>query len=301
MRILIITGGSSGERKISLASAKNVGQALKKLNYDVEFFDLAKGLELLSEKGRKADLVFPIIHGKEGESGELQEYLEKLKVKFIGSESKACRMGWDKFNFKKFCQKYSIQTPRWTRVNRNNFNKIRFKKPFIIKPSDSGSSLDVYLVKNNRDLEKIDLKNLFRRYREVMIEEYIQGIEVTVGILGKKVLPIIEIKPPDGELFDYKNKYNGKTKEIPHAPSLNENQREKVQKMAFLIHSLLGCRHYSRIDFIVNKNDIYALEINTIPGLTKGSLLPKAVKSNGLSFEQMVEKLASLAFEDFSN
>lgn len=297
MKILIVTGGSFGEREISLISAGNVAQALEELGHSISFFDLANDLNLLNKRAKEVDLVFPIIHGKEGEGGSLQESLEKLKIKFVGSESKACKIGWDKFDFKNFCQKYSIKTPRWFKINKKNFGKFIFRIPFVVKPSDSGSSLDVYLVKSKTDLKNIDFKKLFRKYKNLMIEEYINGVEVTVGILGKKILPVIEIKLSKGELFDFKNKYNGKTEEILNAPSLNESQREKVKEIAFLIYSLLGCRHYLRVDFILNKNGIYALEVNTIPGLTKESLFPKAAKADGLSFKQMINELINLAIK----
>ncbi len=291
MKVLIVTGGNSSERKISLESAGNVAKALIDLGHKIESFDLIDGFEKLKKRLGKYDLVFPVIHGKEGEGGDLQEFLEKNKIKFVGSGSKACRKGWDKFAFKKFCIDQKILTPKYKEIDKYNYKKINFKMPFVIKPPEEGSSINLFLIKTNEDLKKINFNELFQRYKSLMVEEYINGIEVTVGVLKTRVLPVIEIRPPKGEMFDYENKYNGKTEEILDAPSLLEDIRNKLQQITWEIHSKLGCRDFSRTDFIVNKNKIYALEINTIPGLTKESLLPKEGMKIGLSFKEMLKEL----------
>lgn len=298
MKVLVISGGNSDERKISLLSAQNVLEALFKNHHQVELFDFKDGFEKLKRKVSHFDVIFPVLHGLEGESGTLQEFLEKLNVRFVGSDSKACKASWDKIKFKKFCEKFDIKTPEWFVLKPQNRNNLAAKTPFVVKPPNNGSSVDVYIVKSKRDLNMIDLKRLFGKYKRLLVEDYIEGIEVTVGILGDEALPVIEIQPPEGEWFSYQNKYSGKTKEIPNAPSLTPEKKKELQKIASRIHNQLGCRHFSRSDFIVGKDEIYALEINTIPGLTPQSLLPKAAEAAGITFDEMIKRLLKMAYRE---
>ena len=214
----------------------------------------------------------------------------------MGSGSKACKSGWDKIQFKKFCQKSGIKTPPWFILSPKNKARLLTKIPFVIKPSDSGSSVDVFIVKNKKDLKILNLDKLFRTYKNLLVEDFIVGIEATVGILGEKALPVVEIRPPKGEWFSFENKYSGKTKEIPNAPSLAFEKIKELQKIALRIHNQLGYRDFSRSDFIVAKDGIYALEINTIPGLTPQSLLPKAAEAAGIAFDKMIKRLVAMAY-----
>lgn len=289
MKILIVTGGDNDEREISFLSANNVRDSLLKSGHLVDLFDYSLGLEKLSKIINNYDLAFPVLHGIEGEGGDLQKFLEDKNIRFVGSPSVACKNGWDKITFKRFCDKNNILTAKWQSIT--NEKEIILPLPYVIKTSNEGSSLNVYLIKNENDLEKVNFEKLFKTNRELLVEKFISGIEVTVGILKNDVLPPIEIVPPIGEMFDYNNKYNGKTQEIPNAPSLNELQKNKVMKIAHKIHFDLGCRDFSRIDFIVSNNDIFVLEINTIPGLTRESLFPKAAKSVGLNFDDLINEL----------
>jgi D-alanine-D-alanine ligase len=289
MRILIVTGGDNDEREISFLSANNVKKSLLKNCHHADLFDYSLGLEKLSEIVSDYELIFPVLHGIEGEGGDLQKFLEDKKIRFVGSSSKACKNGWDKIAFKKFCDKNNILTADWQIIN--NEKEISLPLPYVIKTPNEGSSVNIYLVKNDDDLKKINFKKLFKTNKELLVEKFIPGIEVTVGIFKNDVLPPIEIVPPDGEMFDYKNKYNGKTQEIPNAPSLNELQKKRVGEIAHKIHFDLECKDFSRTDFIVNGENIYALEINTIPGLTQESLFPKAAKSAGMNFDELICEL----------
>ncbi len=295
MKVLVVSGGSSDEREISLLSAENVCEALRKKLHQVELVDFREGFEKLKDEIKDFDVVFPVLHGPEGEGGILQDFLEEQKVRFVGSGSKACRASWNKIKFKEFCEKFGIKTSPWFVLKPQNKNSLVAKIPFVVKPQDSGSSVDVYIIKSQEDLDKLDLKKLFAKYKELLVEDYIEGIEATVGVLGNDALPVVEIRPPEGEWFSYENKYSGKTKEIPDAPSLTNEQKQELQKITSKIHGGLGCRHFSRSDFIFGKDGIYALEINVIPGLTKESLLPKAAQAAGISFEEMVERLINMA------
>ena len=290
MKVVVLTGGVSNEREVSLISAKNVEEALKRLGYETEIFDIKDGLENLQVS--KDDVVFPVVHGKEGEGGDLQKKLEKREIKFVGSGSKALKKGWEKIPFKKFCDSEGIITPKWQVIK--DQNEISISMPIVVKPSDSGSSIDIFFAHTESDLTEIPFKDLFEKYKELIIEEFIQGVEVTCGVLGDMALPVLEIVPPEGGSFDYENKYNGKTKEIPFAPSLPEEIQKEVQKISLEIHQKLGCKDISRSDFLVKDGTIYALEINTIPGLTSESLFPKEAKAIGIGFDELMGRLIKM-------
>ena len=252
MKILIVTGGDNAEREISFLSANNVKSSLEKLNHIVELFDFSLGFDALDKKLSGIDLVFPVLHGIEGEGGDLQKFLEDKNIKFVGSPSKACYDGWDKIAFKKFCDQNNILTANWQTIK--NKNEINIPLPYVIKTPDNGSSVDVYLVKNISDLEKINFEKIFSKYSEILVEDFIEGIEVTSGVLKDIVLPPIEIVPPAESAFDFENKYNGKTQELPDAPSLTELQKKDLSEIVKKIHFGLGCRDMSRSDFILKDN-----------------------------------------------
>lgn len=294
MKILIITGGLSSERKISLISAKEVKKALQKNRHQVKLFDLKLGLEALKQMLKNFDVVFPVLHGEEGEGGSLQEFLLKQKIPYVGGNSKGFKKGWYKIPFKKFCDQNKIKTAPWKEIKIGD-RVEKFGFPAVLKSSNGGSSLEVVILKSAGDLKNSTCQKLLKSELPLFIEKYLPGVEVTVGILGNQVLSVIEIVPPKGKWFDYKNKYQGTTKEIPDAPSLNQKTRQKVQEIALKIHKKLNLGSYSRIDFIVAKNIPYVLEVNTIPGLTSKSLFPKSAKAAGFSFEELVEKLVNLS------
>lgn len=299
MRILIITGGEASERKISLISAGEVKNALEKNSHTVTIFDFRKGYSNLKKLLPKFDVVFPVLHGEEGEGGELQKFLAKQKIHYVGGDYKGFREGWYKIPFKRFCRKLDIPTAPW-KVVKNPVHILQFGFPSVLKASSGGSSKEVVIIKSEKDLGGKLCQGLMQLGIPIFVEKYLVGIEVTVGILGSQALPVIEIIPPERGWFDYKNKYSGKTQEIVNAPSLTATQRREVQEVALKIHQGLNLGSYSRIDFIMSNSSVhlrggqlipYTLEVNTIPGLTPQSLFPKAAQAAGLSFEQLVEKL----------
>lgn len=299
MKVLIISGGSSSERKISFISAKAVRDALLKNGHQVKIFDLLKGKSALEKLILSFDVIFPVLHGEEGEGGDLQKFLAKLGKPYVGGNPQGFKQGWYKILFKKFCQNHGIITSPW-KIVKNIQDLEKFGFPSVLKASSGGSSKEVVILRSARDLKKKSVQDLLNSGLELFVEKFLPGIETTVGILSNQVLPVIEIVPPEGKWFDYKNKYTGKTQEIPHAPSLTEKQRKQVQKTALKIHQTLNLGSYSRIDFIISDLQCHlggvssipvVLEVNTIPGLTSESLFPKAAKAAGISFEELVEKL----------
>lgn len=293
MKALIITGGTSSERRISFMSAKQVKKGLEEVGHKVKLFDLKKGYQQLKKEALDFDVIFPVIHGEEGEGGSLQKFLSSLKVPFVGGDPKGFKKGWYKIPFKKFCEANNILTSPWKRVKHKG-DLIRFGFPSVLKSSSGGSSLEVVILKSEADLKNRLLYKLLKSNQPLFVEKYLPGTEITVAILQNRALPVVEIIPTTG-WFDYHSKYSPETKEIPFAPSVAPNIQRLTQKIALKIHQTLKLGPYSRIDFIVSDGKPYVLEVNTIPGLTASSLFPKAAQAAGISFPKLLDKMIRVA------
>lgn len=291
-KILIITGGISSERKISLISSKAVKEALQANGHSVKLFDFKKGYSALKNQLLKYDLVFPVMHGEEGEDGKLYKFLREHKKPYVGSDPKGAQIAFNKILFKKYCNKNNIATAQWKIITNSKAIK-QFGFPCVLKGSCGGSSHEVILLHAENDLRNSKVKKILELKHGCFVEKLLIGPEVTVGILCGKSLPILEIVPPKGQWFDYKNKYSGKTKEIPSPRSVSHSLQRKSQKIALDIHSKLNLGSFSRTDFIIENNIPYVIETNTPGGvgLTPISLFPKAAKVAGISFNQLVERL----------
>lgn len=291
MKILIITGGSSSERKISLISARAVRQALQSNGHAVTLFDFKKGFPDLKRLLPKFDLVFPVMHGYEGEDGTLYRFLRVNKKLYVGSNPKGARIAFDKILFKKYCDKKKISTAPW-RIVKDVKDIKRFGFPCVLKGAWGGSSNEVILLYSDKNLSSRKVSSILSLKNGCFVEKLLKGPEITVGILGDKPLPVLEIIPPEGQWFDSKNKYSGKTKEIPFPKSVSQNLQRRSQKIALAIHDNLNLGSFSRTDIIVQNNIPYVIEVNTPGGvgLTSESLFPKAAKAIGINFKSLVEK-----------
>lgn len=292
MDILIITGGNSSERKISLISAGMVAKALRRNGHRVKKFDFRKGYRELKKLVHDFDIIFPVMHGKEGEDGTLYSFLRARKVRFVGSDPKGARNASNKVLFKKYCEKKRIPTADWKMVKTRN-DIVRFGFPCVLKAATGGSSHEVALLYSARDLANPKVKKILKLHDTFFVERLIDGTEITMGIVLGKIYPVVEIIPPKDSWFNYQNKYSGRSKEVPFAPSVSKRVQKKAQKIALQIHKNLKLGSYSRTDAIVKDGKIYILETNTPGGvgLTPHSLLPKAAKAIGVSFEQLVQKM----------
>ncbi len=295
MKILILTGGNSSERKISFMSAKNVKNALLKNGHNVKIYDLKNGYENIKYLAKGYDILFPVLHGEEGEGGKLHKYISKIKKPIVGGRNyKEFKKAWYKISFKRFCDKNKIITSPW-KIVKNDKDVLNFGFPSVLKTSSGGSSKEVIILSSKADLQKQNYKKIFNLKIPTFVEKYLNGTEVTVGIVNGKAYPLLEIIPPKGSWFNYQNKYRNTSKEIPFAPSVDKKLQTKIQKLALKIYRSFDIGTYCRIDFIVNNNVPYVLELNTIPGMTPGSLLPKQAKAARISFNQLMEILIKSA------
>jgi D-alanine-D-alanine ligase len=295
MKILIITGGDSSEREISSLSANNVKKTLEKNGHTVKHYDLLDGYEPIIKLSKEYDVIFPVLHGEEGEGGKLHEFLSKIKKPIVGTRDyKALARAWYKIPFKKYCDEHEIPSSPW-KIIKSKKDIVTFGFPCVLKASNGGSSREVEILKKEKDLDRESAKNLINSDSELYVEKFIDGTEITVGILNNKYLTIIEIVPPEGSWFSYENKYSPKTREIPNAPSVPLPIQKDIKELTLKIHNDLNLGTYSRTDYIYADGKFYVLEVNTIPGLTSESLLPKAAKAEGIEFGEFLEILINNA------
>ncbi|MBP9820636.1 D-alanine--D-alanine ligase [Candidatus Saccharibacteria bacterium] len=282
VKVLLVHGGDFSEREVSLKSSYNVQKALSELGYGLTVYDPLKDGSI-EPWLKNVDVVFPMIHGQGGEDGSLQKQLEDYDIPFVGSGSQSSANCFDKF--KTFKQVSDILLPKTALVRYEDFIGHKLNKfPFVLKPAKDGSSVDTFMIKSERDLKAINIQQVFKNHNKMIIQEHISGVEITVPVLINKALPVIEIIPPAGQDFDYLNKYNGKTQELCPPKNVSIKNQKLAQKLALKVHKKMGCRGFSRSDFIIDvNNNIYFLEINTIPGMTEQSLFPKSALQAGYS------------------
>ncbi len=287
---------------MSLKSGEAVAKACIELSLDFEHFILKDeefGTTLDSLK--KFDFVFIALHGTFGEDGTIQRILEENNIPFNGSNSKASKLCFDKAAVKILAKENDILTPDFFQIKEidNIIENSNFSifQDYVVKPNQQGSSLGIFRKKDLiNDFEK-KLKSIFELDTQILIEEFIHGREVTVGILNGKTLPIIEIKPKR-EFYDFRSKYSKGSSEYFCPAEIESNIEDKLIKNSLKIHQLTGCDVYSRVDFRIDRNgNPWFLEINTLPGLTETSLFPLASKKAGINFEKMILNLINLSNE----
>ena len=288
--VVVLLGGTSGERKISFLTGKACSNALKKKGYKVLNLD-TKGDFISKLKKLKPSKIFNALHGKYGEDGYVQNILEYLKIPYTHSGVVSSALAMDKelsriiFKKKKILVPKSFVLKKNKNVKKNIANKIKF--PIVIKPINEGSSLGVYICKNVKTLEK-KYKKLSKTYNRILFEKYIPGREIQVAVMGDKAIGAIELVPKR-QFYDYTAKYSSKakTKHIMPAP-INKKRYNEVLKIAKKAHKSLGCKGITRSDFRFYNNKFYLLETNTQPGMTKLSLVPEIAKYKGINFENLV-------------
>ncbi|GAB4250246.1 MAG: D-alanine--D-alanine ligase [Candidatus Methylacidiphilales bacterium] len=288
--ITVLKGGFHSEREVSLRSGAGVAAALRSLGYTVHELDVvAPAFDL----PKPTDAVFICLHGRFGEDGHLQQILEDRGLLYTGAGPASSRLAFDKLQAKARFTAAGIKTPRaepWPAAG-------PWEPPYIVKPVADGSSVGVFRVFKQEDRIAAE-QGAAQLKEDFMVEQMILGREFTVGILDDKALPVIEIRP-EGGFYDYKHKYTpGMTQYLCPAPIALEVETE-LRRVALAAHRALGCEVYSRVDLMLDENNVpWVLEINTIPGMTETSLLPKAAAVAGLSYAALCERILQLSVEE---
>lgn len=287
--VVVLMGGPGAERDVSLRSGAAVCEALIPTGARVSAIDVTDRAVVLPDG---TDLVFNIIHGTFGEDGDLQDLLDRAGVPYTGEGATGSRLAFDKIASKRCFDAAGVPSPGWEMLTRNQSPTLPL--PFVAKPPCEGSSVGVHLVHDENSIDAA-LNDCFSRGPEVLIEAFISGRELTVGILGNRALPVIEIVPKEG-FYDYEHKYTKGGSEYFCPAVLPDEVTAAVQAAALAAHRSLGLEVYSRVDVLLDaENHPYVLEVNTIPGMTETSLLPKAAAAVGISFAALCEEIAALS------
>ena len=299
-KILVVEGGVSNEREISLKSGNACIRALKKLKHKVITFDPAKEqLSKINIYKKKIDLILNCLHGKDGEDGMAQSYFEYFKIPYTHSGVISSMNAMDKIISKKIFKKNKMLTPNCISLNSINYKKklknkifkrLNFNFPIVVKPSNEGSSIGVEICKNFGQL-KLSVAKLIKNYKTLIVEKYIAGQEIQVAVINGKALGAIELQPRR-KFYDYRAKYSKSafTKHIMPA-NISKKNYNKVLKLGEKAHKLLQCRGVTRSDFKFVNNKFYLLEINTQPGMTDLSLVPEIARHVGISFNKLIKKI----------
>lgn len=300
-KIAVLCGGWNSEREVSMRSGNGVFDALINLGYDAVKINFTRNI-FYDLTTHKPDIVFIALHGKFGEDGKIQGLLDILDIPYTHSGLMASAICMDKVLTRKICSQSQILSPKYEILKKNelqnNLDKIqRFEKPFVIKPISEGSSVGVEIIMPN---DKFNISYYNWQYgNEIIIEKYIAGQEIHIGIFDGKALGAIEVRP-HGLFYDYNCKYTRGMTDYIMPAEISEDKYQEVLKLAEICYDTIGCRGISRVDFILNNkkiedfepdNQFYLLEVNTHPGFTPTSLLPKIAKYVGISFEEIVEFL----------
>ena len=299
MRVTVLFGGPSAEREVSLISGRAVIDGLKSMGHDVFGSDVSP--TDLSGLDHVADVIFPVLHGQFGESGELQEILEQRGVPFVGSGSKASKLGMDKVATKQAWENAGLPTPKYRVITAADKPFPNLEHSCVVKAISSGSSIDVYVCKAPAELPaqaREAMEKVVARHGRALVEQFISGPELTVGLLEEKPLAPIRIVPKR-EFFDYEAKYKASDTEHRFDTGLPSSLIGECRELARKANQVVGARDLARIDIMIDQQTSkpYLLEINTLPGFTPKSLLPEAAKHAGIDFGPLVDRLVRRACE----
>jgi D-alanine-D-alanine ligase len=312
MKVVVLMGGDSSEREVSLSSASQVVKALEEAGHQVTALDVRDrtlpGLVTTHPDVEACDLVFPVLHGGAGEDGTLQALLALADIPFVGSDRVGCTLSMDKEISKRLFRDANVPTPDWIVARAPDPEvdpgalppatldavEARLGLPVIVKPPSGGSTLGLTLAHDRAELEAA-VPVSARHEPRILFERYVKGREITVGIVGDEALPVGEIRPAH-ELFDYACKYEPGMAEEIFPAEVDPEIAARAQALALAVHELLFLRHLSRVDFLLDaEGALWCLEANALPGMTANSLLPRAARAHGWSFAELCDRLVRLA------
>jgi len=306
-RVAVLMGGPSAEYEISLKSGQGAAEALRRSGYQVECVGIPHSMTVEDAQAftkrviprLEAAVIFLALHGTFGEDGTIQQICEELHVAYTGSDAAASRLGMDKIASRQRFLQAGLHIPRWRLVTdrpRDIAALEELRYPLIVKPSDQGSSVGISLVAHPGQL-LAGLEDARRYSPTVIVEEFIKGRELTVGVIGEEVLPVVEIAPRR-PFFDFTAKYTAGMTDYHVPAALAPRVAVAVQEAGLRAHDAIGCRHFSRTDMMLTEEGTpVVLEVNTIPGLTPTSLLPKAAACAGLTYEALCAHVVEMAFD----
>jgi D-alanine-D-alanine ligase len=294
-KIAVLMGGPSAEREVSLATGRGISKALRSLGADVVDVDVR---DAKFELPRDVEFAFIALHGTFGEDGQVQQILEERGVAYTGEGVKESRLAFDKIRSKVKFREHGVRTPEWETIGAHQ--RPRMQLPVVVKAPRQGSTVGVYIVKETEELEPA-IADAAKYDHELLIEKFVSGRELTIGVLGDQALPILEIIPKGG-FYDFTNKYpflnpqaGGAAQHICPARIEPEKTKE-IQELALRAFRALGLRVYSRVDVILSQTgEPFVLEINTIPGMTEASLLPEAAAAVGISYVDLCRRVIALS------
>lgn len=297
LAITVLAGGPSGERDVSLVSGKTVAAALESLGHNVYLEDISP--ESLGALARNVDCVFVALHGTFGEDGQVQEILERRGIAYCGSGPDACALAMNKYLSKKKFEELKLPTPRYSVATAATLceSVACWSMPVFVKPVKEGSSLNCHLVRDAAGFRSA-VESVIAAYGDAMIEDYVPGREITIGVLGDQALPPIEIRTRR-DFYDYQAKYVDDDTEYLFDIDLPEDLLAHMERMSLEAHKGMGCRDFSRVDWRVDTSRMqpYILEVNVIPGFTSHSLLPKAAARAGAALPQMCQYIIDSAIK----
>ncbi len=298
MDITVLAGGCGPEQAVSIESGKAVHQALLRLGHRAVLSDISP--TDLSALDRKADFVFIALHGEFGEDGTVQAELDRRGIPYGGSGAAASHLAMDKVAAKRCFEQNDVPTPDYVLVVQESLRGLarRIGVPAVVKPVASGSSVDTFITRSPDALDRAAAE-VVRKYGQALVERYIAGPELTVGVLGDQALPVCEIRTAR-EFYDYEAKYVDDRTQYVFDIELPASLLSRVRDLSLRAHQCLDCKAFSRVDWMIDRRtqQPYALEVNTIPGFTSHSLLPKAAARIGLSFDQLCQRIIELSLHE---
>jgi len=297
-KIAVLMGGPGEEREISLQSGKAIQLALEAIGYNVLSITMENKLGDIISDLHSVDLVFLGLHGSIGENGTIQGFLESLGIKYTGSDPLSSAICMDKNISKIIARDRKVNTPNWEIVTRGQtLNEDNSEFPLVIKPNDQGSTVGLTIVHDESELGPA-LNLAYNYSSSVMVEKFIEGRELTVTLIGGKALPVCEIIPSH-ELYDYECKYTPGMSKYVCPADIDLDITKRVQEITERLFEVLKCRHYSRADFrLDHENNLWFLEMNTLPGMTDTSLAPMAAKAAGFSFIELIDRIVLQAWSE---
>ena len=293
LRVGVLMGGPSEEREVSIATGKAVIKACAENGYIATEFGFTNNYKKHLKKLKTQNIIFNALHGGIGENGKIQAWLDKNNIKYTGSGAIASSLCMDKAASKEIAKRNGIETPDWQLIQKAT-QKVKISLPFVVKPNDQGSTVGLSIVKNDKFIQSaIDLA--FQHGNKVIIEKFISGRELTMPIINEDAYPIVEINPKNN-YYDYECKYTPGMSEYSCPADLEQNLVEKIESNTIKLFQKFDCSVYARADYILDKSGVpYFLEMNTLPGMTSTSLVPKSAYARGQSFQKLIRYLIELS------